>query len=267
MKIEGHELKPRTAILLTVGIFFAIVFAVAFAPLPSPSSTQTPTTQEDQPQATYKVVRVPPPHLPLWNYTDNVNIPTIKLPTLPSKEPTKQVAVTKVLGNGTTSIRVYTADEIAHQIHDLVNQYRSNPNTYEIVYNPNGKATDFARSQPLTKLEWSTQLANISLLHSTDMATNNFYDHINKQGQNPTDRATAAGYSCRIEKSTYIINGVAENLDWMKGYSNNEIAKVAVDSWVLSDGHRANLESPDALTEGIGMAFGSDGVYITEDFC
>ena len=46
-------------------------------------------------------------------------------------------------------------------------------------------------------LERDHILDKISLLHSIDMATNNYIAHVNLQGMNPTDRANYHNYTCQ----------------------------------------------------------------------
>ena len=45
-------------------------------------------------------------------------------------------------------------------------------------------------------LSWDQALQDLARSHSSDMAKNNYLEHDNFKGQNPNDRATAAGYFC-----------------------------------------------------------------------
>jgi uncharacterized protein YkwD len=93
-------------------------------------------------------------------------------------------------------------------------------------------------------------LDQAALLHSTDMAAREYMDHVTPEGQNPSDRARAAGYTGQ---------GVGENI--AMGYPD---AAAVMDGWMNSEGHRANIENCAYRTIGIGVA--ADGWYWTQMF-
>lgn len=149
------------------------------------------------------------------------------------------------------------------EIHNLINTERQN----------NG----------LSSLSFDSKLAEIARGHSQDMAQNNFFEHTNLRGQDPTDRATANGYNCYKDYGSYYTEGIAENIfqnnlydsityvdfvpfhDWN---TQSEIAQSTVQGWMESPGHRQNILTSTYDKEGIGVAISSDDkVYITEDFC
>lgn len=86
-----------------------------------------------------------------------------------------------------------------------------------------------------------------SQAHSTDMATRNFYSHINPDGKGPGGRLSAAGYSC--------YSYGAENIGVY--YPETTSAEVT-QSWINSTGHRANIENGGALRVGIASANDAD---------
>jgi uncharacterized protein YkwD len=153
---------------------------------------------------------------------------------------------------------------LADRVHELINEQRT--------------------AGGLPALSSDPALADIAENHSADMAANNYFDHVNPAGQSPTDRGTAAGYSCRKEYGTYYTYGIAENIfqnnlytevtyysngtyvyDWT---SQEQIAQTTVGGWMNSSGHRKNILTPTYDREGIGVAVSADDkVYITEDFC
>lgn len=150
------------------------------------------------------------------------------------------------------------------QIHHLTNQYRTQ----------NG----------LAELAWDDNLAVIARNHSQDMATRNYFDHDNPQGQDPTDRGIAQGYRCHKIVGNLIYEGIAENIFQNNLYdtvwytngiitsyewnSQDELAETTVDGWMDSPGHRQNILTKTYDKEGIGIAISSDDkVYITQDFC
>ena len=129
-----------------------------------------------------------------------------------------------------------TALEI--QIHKLVNEERASVDT------------------SLAQLVLSSVLIRVAREHSWDMLNNSYFDHYDLNGKGPADRVTAAGVEW-----TY----VAENLYYSQGYPANQIAQSAVDGWIHSPGHYANMKSQTHFT-GIGVASQGDLYYITQVF-
>lgn len=130
----------------------------------------------------------------------------------------------------------------------------------------------------LNSLSFDSKLADIARKHSEDMAQNNFFEHTNLKGQDPTDRANAVGYSCRKDYRDYYTYGIGENIAETPIYSNVEgcdsttnlesLASCIVDGWMGSPGHRKNILTSEYGKEGIGIAYSSDDkAYTTEDFC
>lgn len=113
---------------------------------------------------------------------------------------------------------------------------------------------------------YSAKLSSIARGHSLDMAKKDYIDHINKEGLNPSDRAKKAGYNITKKKPNGRRVGVGENLheSYMEKETNgkifpflpsvNEAAKRAVDGWMNSPGHRANILNPDYTLAGTGCA-------------
>ncbi|MFO1218402.1 MAG: CAP domain-containing protein [Burkholderiaceae bacterium] len=87
-------------------------------------------------------------------------------------------------------------------------------------------------------LAWNAALTQASALHSQDMATANYFTHNSQDGRTPGDRITAAGYAWQ----TY-----GENI--AAGY---DTVQAAVDAWIASPGHCANLMN--AAFRDIGVA-------------
>ncbi|MEP0826728.1 MAG: CAP domain-containing protein [Nitrososphaera sp.] len=121
----------------------------------------------------------------------------------------------------------------------------------------------------LKQLTYDSALAEIAQKHSEDMIAKNYFDHDSPEGIDPSDRARAASYNCF--KSTHF--GIAENLvkagAKYRQYSDDDIARESVQSWMKSSGHRANILSPNYDREGIGIAFNESGneAVITQNFC
>ncbi|WP_405750177.1 CAP domain-containing protein [Streptomyces sp. NBC_00012] len=105
-----------------------------------------------------------------------------------------------------------------------------------------------AGCSPLTA---SASLASLAQDFSEDMAARGFFDHTDPDGRTPWDRASKSG-----------VRGLAaENI--ARGQAN---AQAVMDSWMNSDGHRANILNCDYKTLGVGVHYGSGGPWWTQDF-
>lgn len=96
---------------------------------------------------------------------------------------------------------------------------------------------------PTGALTMQTQLRCAARAHSLDMAERGFFDHTNPDGDGPGERIAATGY----QPATW-----GENI--AGGYPDPE---AVMEGWMGSDGHCANLMSPDF--EHIGVGAYSDG--------
>ncbi|MFC5698037.1 CAP domain-containing protein [Pseudomonas sp. GCM10022186] len=110
----------------------------------------------------------------------------------------------------------------------------------------------FAAARPLT---WSSALGSAALQHSRSMATRDYFSHQGPNGDSPFDRARAAGYKGRQ---------VGENIAAGQGSPSQ-----AMESWLDSPGHCANLMNP-RFTH-VGAAYASqtrseNGIYWTMMF-
>lgn len=126
------------------------------------------------------------------------------------------------------------------------------------------------KSNGLDQLTWDSQLGEIARAHSEDMVKNDFFDHINLKGEDPTDRAKKAGFTRTKQLGGgWYSDGIAENIGKMPtgnvvgaGYVSNNadsIAKAHVESWMGSSGHRANILNEQYTHLGVGVAY--DGLY------
>ncbi|MNF44108.1 Cysteine-rich secretory protein family protein [compost metagenome] len=110
----------------------------------------------------------------------------------------------------------------------------------------------FAAARPLT---WSSALGTAAQQHSRSMANRDYFSHNDPNGDSPFDRARAAGYRGRQ---------VGENIAAGQGSP-----RTAMDSWLASPGHCANLMNP-RFTQ-VGAAYASqtqseNGIYWTMMF-
>ncbi|NMY37879.1 MULTISPECIES: CAP domain-containing protein [Pseudomonas] len=110
----------------------------------------------------------------------------------------------------------------------------------------------FAAAAPLT---WNATLAIAAESHTRDMANTNYFDHMNRDGRTPGDRAELAGYSAQ---------SVGENIA-----AGQDTPTKVVDGWLASPGHCANIMNPQFRE--LGAAYAVDpksdaGIYWTALF-
>ncbi|MFF3291116.1 CAP domain-containing protein [Streptomyces sp. NPDC003023] len=100
-------------------------------------------------------------------------------------------------------------------------------------------------------LKASGELSDLARAHSRDMAERNFFDHTNPDGETPWDRAEKAG-----------VSGLGgENI--ARGQAD---AQAVMNSWMNSEGHRANILNCDFTTLGVGVHMGDGGPWWTQNF-
>jgi uncharacterized protein YkwD len=87
-------------------------------------------------------------------------------------------------------------------------------------------------------LAWDAAAARAAQAHSDDMARRGYFSHVSPEGQNVGTRLRAAGASWRA---------VAENIA-----SGQPTARVVVQGWLASPGHRANIENCVYTRQGVG---------------
>lgn len=107
----------------------------------------------------------------------------------------------------------------------------------------------------MTPFTSSSQLDSAALRHSTDMASNNFFNHVGSDSTRAGDRMTAAGY---------VWSAWGENI--AAGYPS---ARSVVDGWMASAGHRANILNPGFQQMGIAVVYRAGtqyGYYWTQVF-
>ncbi|HEY5197326.1 MAG TPA: CAP domain-containing protein [Solirubrobacteraceae bacterium] len=113
-------------------------------------------------------------------------------------------------------------------------------------------------------LAGNAALGRAAVGHSDQMVAENYFDHVGPDGNGPTQRVIAAGFT----RSTAVI---AENIAAATMSDATPAATVA--SWMASAGHRVNILDPDFRETGIGVAAAAPallgrlagGTY-TEDF-
>jgi len=130
------------------------------------------------------------------------------------------------------------------RILDLVNQTRATRRNC-------GNKT-FNAAQPI---RWNDLLANVSRLHSNDMARFDYFSHTSRDGST---------FAQRVERVGYKYRAIGENIAAGQMKPDDVVA-----DWLNSPGHCANLMNP-AFTE-MGVAFAINrssklGVFWTQQF-
>ena len=109
----------------------------------------------------------------------------------------------------------------------------------------------------LVALIWDAELCLFARMHSENMARLNFFGHETPDGMRLKERARAQGIlHFRV---------IAENIAYNKGY--DDPGAFAVERWMISAGHRANILYVGFQNSAIGSFVGKDGsVYVTQVF-
>lgn len=123
------------------------------------------------------------------------------------------------------------ANEAARQVFDRLNQKR-----VEIG---------------LSELEWSDKLADLARVHSDDMAVHDFFNHRGSDGSMVDQRAD------RLHLGGWA--GIGENIAYMRNFADP--AATAIEKWLESPSHRANMLGPQWKETGVGVAVTKDGKY------
>ena len=118
--------------------------------------------------------------------------------------------------------------------------------------------TNEARVQNgLRPLAWDPLLCRMARMHSEDMAKRGYFAHETPEGLEPKDRGRALGIlHFRV---------LAENIAYNKGFADP--GAFAVERWMTSGGHRANILYIGFQASAIGSYVAADGsVYLTQVF-
>jgi uncharacterized protein YkwD len=99
---------------------------------------------------------------------------------------------------------------------------------------------DYRAQHGKSALTLSPQLNAAAARHSMDMGLNNYFDHVNKQGKDVGNRASAEGYRWRV---------IGENI---AAGTAQDTAAEAFAMWQSSPGHNQNMLDSDYRDIGIG---------------
>ncbi|MBS2537881.1 CAP domain-containing protein [Catenulispora sp. NF23] len=96
-----------------------------------------------------------------------------------------------------------------------------------------------------------SRLRAAAIGHSVDMRARDYFAHNTPDGVTPWTRIQAKGYS----------DPSAENIAM-----GQATPQAVVDAWMNSPGHRANILSCSSKAIGVGVQFGPNGPWWTQDF-
>lgn len=113
-------------------------------------------------------------------------------------------------------------------------------------------------AEPLERLE---VLDGLSLRHSSNMASQGFFEHADPEGHTPADRM-------RLFLSDLVSRNSGENIAQrsLEARSNTEFAEVLIQMWRDSPGHFRNMISKDFKHLGVGVVKTEDRIYATQTF-
>jgi uncharacterized protein YkwD len=109
----------------------------------------------------------------------------------------------------------------------------------------------------LPALAWDADVCRMARIHSENMSRENYFSHTTPDGQRLRDRIRVVGIAqFRV---------LAENIAYNQGYEDP--GALAVERWMLSPKHRANILSPEFQAMAIGSFVAADGsVFLTQTF-
>jgi uncharacterized protein YkwD len=109
----------------------------------------------------------------------------------------------------------------------------------------------------LPALKWDADVCRMARDHSEGMSRQAFFAHTTPDGKRLRDRARLVGISG--------FSVLAENIAYNQGYEDP--GAFAVERWMQSPKHRANILSPEFRAMAIGSFVAPDGsVYLTQTF-
>lgn len=135
-----------------------------------------------------------------------------------------------------TPVATSTASAVRARVLDLVNDARAR-----------GRRCGEKYFSPSGALRESDRLRDAAAHHAKDMARRNYFDHHAQDGSEPRDRVRRTGYKWSL---------IGENIAF-----GPESAEEAVEGWLASPGHCANIMDPRFRDTGIAVAKGRKRGY------
>jgi uncharacterized protein YkwD len=193
----------------------------------------------------------------LEKYYDDFTIPASNLFSLhytPTKRGTHIISIYENTGDPVINIPIYFESipliptfpdlHVPSLSKDKISVSNSRSKLLELV-------NTTRNSYGLSAVSSDSDLNEIAQSHSDDMVANEFFAHINSQGQTPEDRRKLAGYEYRVYENL----AEAVSLE----YAHHGL--------MTSGSHRENILNSAHKKVGFGVAKNSDGyIYVTELF-
>lgn len=109
----------------------------------------------------------------------------------------------------------------------------------------------------LAPLVWDGDVCRMARIHSESMSRQGYFSHVTPEGLRLRERAREVGIL------RYTVLG--ENIALNQGF--DDPGAFAVERWMQSEKHRANILSPEFRAMAIGSFVAADGsVYLTQTF-
>ena|ERR1700741_1008719 len=109
----------------------------------------------------------------------------------------------------------------------------------------------------LAPLVWDGEVCRMARIHSESLSRQGYFSHVTPEGLRLRERARVVGIF------QYAVLG--ENIAYNQGY--DDPGAFAVERWMQSEKHRANILSPEFRAMAIGSFVAADGsVYLTQTF-
>lgn len=105
----------------------------------------------------------------------------------------------------------------------------------------------------LPRLALSQSLGRAAQNHAGDMVNGNFFSHTGSNGSSVADRAREEGYQFQM---------IGENI----AMGTNRTPSSAIEGWMNSPGHRANILNPNYTEIGFGIALRGNEYYYVQVF-
>lgn len=144
---------------------------------------------------------------------------------------------------------------------NYLNKLRKNP---KLVESETGVKDTNIKAVPA--LKWNETLAKVAEAKASDMATNNYFSHIDKQGRGINILIHNAGYTLNKAFIKNKSKNYFESIYAGSGNPEQIIKKLVIDEGVNPPGHRNHLLALDDFYEncydcGIGIAYNENSKY------
>lgn len=146
-------------------------------------------------------------------------------------------------------------EQVHQQRHQVADNNSASPYAQEVLRLTNESRAKYG----LAPLSLHPALEMAALSHSQEMLDLDYFSHTSPSAgrSDPSARVAAAGANPKF---------LAENIFQASGYDMADAAKLAVDTWLESPGHRKNIMSPSATHIGIGLAEKNGSFTATQVF-